>query len=48
MTTYSHICYHRKFNPKTLYFNYLAGVRVAVVYEEAYPNGNAERTAIHH
>ena len=39
--------YHRQFNPKTSYFHQLVGGRVATVHEEASPNENKERTAIH-
>ena len=41
-------CYHRQFNTKPSYFHHLEGCRVAAVHEEASPNENAKRTAIHH
>ena len=48
VTTRSDCCYHQQFNSKPSYFHHLVVGRVEAVHEEASPNYNAKRTAIHH
>ena len=48
VTTRADCCYNQQFNPRPSYFHHLAGGRAEAVHDEASPNENTKRTAIHH